>query len=260
VDISAGRRWLDAAAMRLRRPGRTVRTHRRTGHPGEVISAYAAELGAELVILGARGHGPIDRALLGSVSSYVVDHAPCAVLVARRPAVRRIVLGTDGSRDAAAGVAFVAESRLFRQATVRVIESIDAETTWWLGFPPIDGVLASDAYGRVAIDEEAHARATTAAAAARLRAAGLAASAGVRVGSPALALVDEASAWGADLVVVGTRGHAGLKRLLLGSTARSVLQHATASVLIVRGPSGAPRQLVVSASVADEVPAGIASA
>ena len=40
--------------------------------------------------------------------------------------------------------------------------------------------------------------------------------------------------WAADLVVVGTRGHGLVKRLLLGSTARSVLHHVDASVLITR--------------------------
>ena len=59
----------------------------------------------------------------------------------------------------------------------------------------------------------------------------------VHEGQAAAAIVEEARTWNADLVVVGTRGNGLLKRLLLGSTARSVLHHAAASVLIARRTS-----------------------
>ena len=44
---------------------------------------------------------------------------------------------------------------------------------------------------------------------------------------------------GADLIVLGTHGHAGLKHLLLGSTAERVVRHAEVPVLTVKGPPGA---------------------
>jgi nucleotide-binding universal stress UspA family protein len=42
--------------------------------------------------MGARGLSAVRRLLLGSVSSEVVDHAPCPVLVARHAAVDRVLL------------------------------------------------------------------------------------------------------------------------------------------------------------------------
>ena len=74
----------------------------------------------------------------------------------------------------------------------------------------------------------------TSAAATLLRSDGLDTSTVVHEGPAAAAIVQEARTWKADLVVVGTRGNGLMKRLLLGSTARSVLHHAAASVLIAR--------------------------
>jgi nucleotide-binding universal stress UspA family protein len=53
------------------------------GDPAESIAAAAASEGADLVLVGSHGRGPIGRLLLGSVSEYVVRNAPCPVLVAR---------------------------------------------------------------------------------------------------------------------------------------------------------------------------------
>ena len=47
-------------------------------------------------------------------------------------------------------------------------------------------------------------------------------------------IVDQAEEWSADLVVVGSHGYTGLKRLLLGSVAQSVVSHAPCSVEVVR--------------------------
>lgn len=58
------------------------------GPPSGEIVRYAAEHAIDLIVLGAHGHGFLDRLLIGSVAERVVRHAPCAVLlvphVARR--------------------------------------------------------------------------------------------------------------------------------------------------------------------------------
>lgn len=58
----------------------------------------------------------------------------------------------------------------------------------------------------------------------------------VREGYPATIIVEEATELGADLVVIGTHGHTGLKHLLLGSIAERVVQKAPCPVLTVRAP------------------------
>jgi nucleotide-binding universal stress UspA family protein len=53
------------------------------GHPAEQIVRHAEAWNADLVIVGHRGHTFFKRWLSGSVARHVMDHAPCAVLVAR---------------------------------------------------------------------------------------------------------------------------------------------------------------------------------
>jgi nucleotide-binding universal stress UspA family protein len=56
----------------------------------------------------------------------------------------------------------------------------------------------------------------------------------VRTGDPALQLEQGAEENGADLVVVGARGHSAAHRLLLGSVSTRLLHHARRPVLVVR--------------------------
>jgi nucleotide-binding universal stress UspA family protein len=71
-------------------------------------------------------------------------------------------------------------------------------------------------------------------AAAPLRTRGLSVETVVREGYPATAIEEEARERNVDLVVIGTRGHSGLKHLLLGSVAERVVQKAPCPVLAVK--------------------------
>jgi nucleotide-binding universal stress UspA family protein len=55
------------------------------GDAGPALCRLAADVGASALIVGSRGRGGIKRALLGSVSDYVVRNAPCPVVVSRDP-------------------------------------------------------------------------------------------------------------------------------------------------------------------------------
>jgi nucleotide-binding universal stress UspA family protein len=56
---------------------------RGTGNAADVILEEAEESGADLIIIGTRGHNVAKRLLLGSTSTNVVHHAPCDVLIVR---------------------------------------------------------------------------------------------------------------------------------------------------------------------------------
>jgi nucleotide-binding universal stress UspA family protein len=76
-------RLLQQASDRLTGAGISNETRIETGSPREVICHISGEIKPDLLILGSRGLGNLERLMLGSVSDYVVHHAPCPVLIVR---------------------------------------------------------------------------------------------------------------------------------------------------------------------------------
>ncbi len=78
------RELLRKQSWRVKVAGGTVAgTHLRMGEVDLEIVALAKELGADLIVMGCRGHRGLRRAIEGSISDAVIRHAPCPVLVVR---------------------------------------------------------------------------------------------------------------------------------------------------------------------------------
>jgi nucleotide-binding universal stress UspA family protein len=76
---------LDTEVGMVREAGVTnVQAHLKFGIPAKTIVDLAEEEGIGLIVMGSRGRGGVRRALIGSVSSSVVPHAHCPVLVVRQ--------------------------------------------------------------------------------------------------------------------------------------------------------------------------------
>jgi nucleotide-binding universal stress UspA family protein len=226
--------YVAKTATRLQERERSVQWAVIRGRAATAIVEEARRFGADLVIVGSRGHGALEEMLLGSVSAEVVDHAPCPVLVARRRQFGSALLADDGSAGARAAAEKLLRWPIFAGLPLRVLSVAAQPVPWEPAFPtkyaPSDGDAIRE--GREAA-VEAHRR-IAADTADRLRRAGLSAEADVRAGDAAHEIVAAARETGADVVVMGTRGHTGLARLVLGSVARNVLHHAPCSVLVVR--------------------------
>ena len=71
----------DPESTRVRVAGFAVRELPKIGHPADVILAEAEQMKADLIVSGARGLGAVKRLLLGSVSTKILHHSPCSVLI-----------------------------------------------------------------------------------------------------------------------------------------------------------------------------------
>jgi nucleotide-binding universal stress UspA family protein len=74
---------MEAARERLAGTGRSARAVEGHGHPADAILTRAADERADLIVVGTRGLSAVQRTLLGSVSTRVLHHAHCDVLVVR---------------------------------------------------------------------------------------------------------------------------------------------------------------------------------
>lgn len=141
-----------------------------------------------------------------------------------------IVVGTDGSPTAAAAVRQASELARATGAVLHVVSAYRARNVLLTGTE--SGALAAVALQSEA-DLEREARHLVAEVAQDLTGSGVVAHAYACPGDPADAIISVADQVSAELIVVGSLGMKGPRRLL-GSVPNRVSHHATTSVLIVR--------------------------
>jgi len=239
---------VDEAAKRLRSSGvqshgsLEVETKVGQGDPKTVILDHATELlDADLIVMGAHGSSAIERFLVGSVSRSVLRHAHCSVeLVRPSPApagaALKVLLAVDGSAGSREAVELVAARPWPAGSEFRVLSVVDLDMSALQVAFEIPGLDAAHLEAQRAAAMQ---RTEDAIDSARsiLEAAGFktSPSISVLVASPKEVILEEAAAWPADLIVLGSHGHDRLDRFLLGSTSEAVATHAACSVAVMRG-------------------------
>jgi nucleotide-binding universal stress UspA family protein len=149
----------------------------------------------------------------------------------------RVLLAIDGSEQSQAAVEEIARQHFPAESEVRVLSVVEPPY-----FPATFSGEGMDMSLPVEIENTARERARTAVekAAAQLRvdkeSRQLNVTTAVLSGSPKRVILEEADAYGADLIVVGSHGHGMLERFLLGSVSQAVALHARCSVEIMRSP------------------------
>ena len=231
-------RVLQEAQPALEAAGLTVVAELLRGRPSAAVVDDARLWAPDLIVVGSRGHGPVETALLGSVSAAIVDHAACPVLVARGDHAARVILAEDGSPAGMAARDLVAAWPAFATIPVVVVGVVDVAAPWRSGIAPTMFAAAMDVYTDMITSARTTHREIVAATEAHLRAAGRTVSGELREGDPADQLRRAATDPAGDLIVVGSRGHVGISRLVMGSVAHAVLTHAHCSVLVVKRPPG----------------------
>ena len=145
----------------------------------------------------------------------------------------KILLAIDGSVFSDAAVEEIAQKPWPAASEVKVISVVEPPL-----LPIFETWVPPDSYfDELETAAENQARAAVEKAAARLRKQqgnGLVVTTEIIAGHPKYTITDEAEAWGADLIVVGSHGYRGLTRLWLGSVSQAVASQAKCSVEIVR--------------------------
>ncbi|GAA2420953.1 universal stress protein [Streptomyces coeruleofuscus] len=199
-----------------------------------VDTLVAAVAGAELLVLGSRGHGPIVGFLLGSVGQQVIAEATRPVVLVRagdQPAVeaagREIVVGQQGDpEDSADALRFAFETAAARGATVRVVRAWTLPPVF--AYSPGSLKLLDEAGGLEPYEKKALSAAVLPW---RERFPEVPVEEHVEMGSAGQVLLSVAGT--AQLMVVGRRAHRTAVGARIGSVAHGVLHHADCPVAVV---------------------------
>ena len=110
----------------------------------ETIVEYASEEKIGLIVMGTRGLGGFRRAAMGSVSSGVSEHAPCATLVVRPRGkkedeglvIKRILVAVDGSQNSQRALEAAVDLAKHLKAELRIAHVVYVPTLFWsMGVP-----------------------------------------------------------------------------------------------------------------------------
>jgi len=151
----------------------------------------------------------------------------------------RILLAIDDSKFAEAATHAVLSQVRQDHTQVLVLHAVDWSNFMPTPFPVV-GVQPMFSEGQlesIIESETQRARDLVKTAAEDLRSAGFDASTSVREGDPKMVILDCATEWRADLIVVGSHGRKGVTRFVLGSVSEAVARYAHCSVEIARLPS-----------------------
>jgi len=186
----------------------------------------------DLMVAGTRGMGDFRRMILGSVSTNLLNNAPCPVLVVRKrisqvePQIRKMLVATDGSKFASRAV----------ELAVSVAKKLNADLTIvhviYVASIAYGGMISPELYKDLRKDaDEIISKASEVA-----KENGVSAATKIidENRGPVWAITKFSEDGGFDLIVVSTRGLGGLKKLFLGSVANGIAHYAKCSVLVAR--------------------------
>lgn len=218
-----------------------LEVHHLEGVVAETLTAEVIQRGIDLVVMNSHGWGYTSRALLGSVSDYLLQHLHVPLLLMhsqagggplnRAVSFRRVLVPLDGSELAAAVLAPAQALAALWDGELRLVRVVSPPGQ----FGGLGGLIGAEAAAGAAALQKAKddAQRELDSVAGGLRDAKHAASTQVLVHRKvAAAIQNEALAAECDLIAISTHGRGGLSRLLVGSVADKVVRGAEVPVLV----------------------------
>src|SRR4030042_5288437 len=212
---TAAREDLEACKNESAQQGVDLDTRLRlgTGIYGEILEE-AQEIKPDLIILGRRGRTGLDRLMMGSVTARVIGHSPVNVLVVPKDVrldFQKLLIASDGSSYSEAALA-AALTLAWKPGAVLLGACVARdESELPTARDILEKVKTTAARESVALEPR------------------------LLQGRPYEALVKVARDEAVNLIILGSHGRTGLKRLLMGSVAERVIGQAPCPVLVVKG-------------------------
>ena len=182
--------------------------------PHAAIVAAAEKIRPDLIIMGRSGKTALARILMGNVTARVIGHSPVNVLVVPRGAAlafQRLLVASDGSTYSES--AWKLALSMAKQAKSRLI-----------------GVAVAPEEGDIIESQAIIRRMLTAASRARVPFKGV----NPQGVAPDTGIVQQAIKNEVDLIIVGSYGRTGLKKLFMGSVTQRVIGGSPCPILVVK--------------------------
>lgn len=202
-----------------------IKTVCEEGDAHERIVDLADAENCDLIIMGRRGLRPVERLLVGRVTARVIGHSQRDVLVVPNGTAvgwKTIVMATDGSKFSAVAAERAISFARSYGGELKVLSVVDVPSEFYAEAPQAVEDLVRKAKEYVAEVKK------------KAAAAGVKAETFVGEAETYRAVNNLAQEQKADMIVIGSHGRTGLRRLLMGSVAETVIGYAPCPVLVVK--------------------------
>jgi nucleotide-binding universal stress UspA family protein len=214
MEEDAAIKHLEAIKAQAIKEGLTCETLLRQSKSHEqTIVEQAQDKQVDMIVIGRHGHQGIAKLLIGEVAAKVIADAHCKVLVVPKAAhigYKKILVATDGSPHAIAAV----------NEAIAIARKTGSH------------LIALSAMQDEREQEEANKLTNSILELAQTE--GVSAEALTPKGKAANVIIETAGGMGVDLIVMGTYGKTGVKKLLMGSSTEKVIGNAGCAVLVVK--------------------------
>lgn len=233
--LANGREIAERAISRLRASGLNAEAAVRLGFPAQALLREAESRGAELLVMGTRGHGVLGGFAIGSVALRVAHGSRIPVCLVRGESklpsklgiAMRTLLAVDGSEAALRAAGALASWRSWLgELDVQIVYVQQPLTYLETVLPPHDDVIQQ---WSTRAGEDA-----TRAVSELLAKEGVRSHLHLTIGDPAREIAHLAEDTGCELLVMGTRGMGAAHHALVGSVALKVAAHAAMPVVLVK--------------------------
>lgn len=212
---------LESIAQQLRQKGLTVSTLVRSGKPAQVILQTAQETGSDLIALGAKGHTSLREKLLGSTTEQVLQTSPVPVLFVherKEPKFNHFLVPSDLSDSALTALDYA----------VNLAALVNAKVTLLHVVAPFEG--SPEAWEELKREMKAELQKWSSKAVEGVSVPSIDVKV-TRYHHPGAGITEFARENDVDLIVIPTRGHGPIDRLIFGSVASHVIYYAPCPVI-----------------------------